>query len=326
MTAERLGHAALQAAALERRVGELEDEVGQLAAAAQAAEEQAVQLMQQVQAANAAEAEAARESSALAGQVCSRRVTCMHPAAGVKVTVVRTGWTAAEVVMIPIHLRFDRSCSAFPALRVQVQALEQQASELSTLLGRQSGDVATQPQQSARRALFARRSLGSLDGTSTEPTPGASISGGSEFVPSDAGSEGGDGAEAAAAGDQDASADVDGAAGTTPAPGPTADDAAAWPKAELLHPLAQPEQAAPAHTAEQAAPSQAAEQAAPSQTAEQAAPSQTAESPVPVDAPQMRATLRSDSQLQHAGSGGVDSPSRHQFDGASAAVCACRPL
>jgi predicted nucleic acid-binding Zn-ribbon protein len=46
----------VQAATLERHVSELEDEVGQLAAAAQAAEEQAVQLMQQVQAANAAEA------------------------------------------------------------------------------------------------------------------------------------------------------------------------------------------------------------------------------------------------------------------------------
>lgn len=70
----------MQAATLEQRVGELEDEVGKLAAAAQAAEEQAVQLMQQVQAANAAEAEAARESSALAGQVCSRSIICMHPA------------------------------------------------------------------------------------------------------------------------------------------------------------------------------------------------------------------------------------------------------
>jgi hypothetical protein len=312
--------------------------VGQLAAAAQAAEEQAVQLMQQVQAANAAEAGAARESSALAGQVCSRSIESMQLAEGVKGTGVRTGCVAAEVggrTRLHMHVNSNRSCSC-----VQVQALEQQASELSTLLGRQSGDVALQPQQSARRALFARRSLGSLDGTSAGPTPGASVSGGSEFVPSDAGSEGGDDAEAAAAGDQDAAADVDAeaaAAGdqdavadvdraaeatpapwptadaveaaaasdqnagadvdraveTTPAPAPTADDAAAWPKAELSHPLAQPEQAAP---------------------------SQTAESSVPTDVPQMRATLRSDSQLQRAGSGGVDSPSRHQFDGASAAV------
>ena len=73
----------MQAATLERRVGELEDEVGQLAAAAQAAEEQAVQLMQQVQAAQAAEAEAARESSALAGQVCGWCSICMHLAEGI---------------------------------------------------------------------------------------------------------------------------------------------------------------------------------------------------------------------------------------------------
>lgn len=115
-----IGFCTQQAATLERRVGELEEELGNLAAAAQAAEDQSVQLMQQVrtrchrsirrgqygtsccaagwqvlhrfssaihectvragvpfcvlqvQAARAAEADAARESAALAEQVCKK--------------------------------------------------------------------------------------------------------------------------------------------------------------------------------------------------------------------------------------------------------------
>lgn len=63
----------LQAASLEERVAELESDLANLAAAAQAAEDQAVDLMQQVQAARAGESAAARESAALAEQ--ARRIT-----------------------------------------------------------------------------------------------------------------------------------------------------------------------------------------------------------------------------------------------------------
>ncbi len=61
----------LQAASLEERVAELESDLADLAAAAQAAEDQAVDLMQQVQTARAGES--ARESAALAEQ--ARRTT-----------------------------------------------------------------------------------------------------------------------------------------------------------------------------------------------------------------------------------------------------------
>jgi hypothetical protein len=176
---------------------------------------------------------------------------------------------------------------------VQVQALEQQASELSTLLGRQSGDVTTQPQQMSRDVSSARPSMESLDGTSVDPTPFASISGGSDFVPSEAGSAGETAAEAAATGNEDADANAAHAAEAGTAP--DADAATAGAAAEILHPLAEPMQAA--HT-------------------------QTAKSSAPRDVPQLRAVLRDDQQLSRSGSGNMDSPSRHQFDGASAAVCA----
>lgn len=179
-----------------------------------------------------------------------------------------------------------------------MRSLEQQADELSALLGRQSGDITTQP-PGARAPSSARPSLESLNGNSLAPTPGGSVFGGSEvFAPSDAGSEDGEAAEAvqtaaATGAAADAAAATAAAAEIAAEADADAAEATADEDARLSHPLAEP---APAAASQEAAKS------------------------APVDVPQLRAVMREDRRLSRSGGSGMDSPSRTHFDAAGASV------
>ncbi len=239
---------------------------------------------------------------------------------------------------------------------MQVSSLEQQAEELSALLGRQSGDVAAEAPSAAHEAADAaaglaavsrgpsRRSLDSataysaadqsLDptpGGSLGPTPGASRAGSEPYTPS--------------------GSDDEGVAASTSTAHPlaVAEEPAAWPPvaaqaaAEELELEAEPGQPAAA-AAEAAVPeSGAAQEAQPQAADEEAEEAEEAEEDLPyplsVDGvPELRPSPDSvpplpplqaregPRELRSGSNGALDSPSRAAWDARAAAVRLLPPV